>query len=263
MKHMRIFAVLASLITVGAPVAAQVMENVAKLSVRSGWSENANTHVAGLQIDLAPGWKTYWRQPGDAGIPAQFTWSGSKNIDKIQVLWPRPKVTWDYGMRSLVYETRVVLPLIITTKGDGPMNLKGRVMIGVCEDVCIPVEYKINTRIPRNGTSDRALQTAIDAQPVVKRTKVTCEFAPYKTGLKATLSIKTPKLGAEEHMAVEFADPDLWVGTPALSRQGGTLKAEVTVLANSGQMPLIDRAGLRTTLIAGTKAVEFRGCQAR
>ena len=263
MTYLRPLAVLASLITLAAPAAAQVMDSVAKLSIRTGWSEGADTHIAGLQIDLAPGWKTYWRQPGDVGIPAQFTWAGSGNVENIKVLWPRPKVTMDYGMRSLGYDTRVVLPLVMTTQGNGPVRLKGRVMFGVCEDVCIPVEYKIDTTIQRGGTSDRALQAAIDAQPSVKRAKVVCEFTPYKTGLKVKLSIKTPALGKEEHMAVEFADPDLWVGTPELTRQGGTLSAQVKVLANSGQMPLIDRAGLRTTLIAGTKAVEFRGCQAR
>ncbi len=246
-----------------APATAQVMTDVSKLSIRSGWSEGATRHIAALQIDLAPGWKTYWRQPGDVGIPAVFNWSGSENVRSVEVLWPRPQVSFDYGMRSLGYDTQVVLPIVVTTKAGGPIKLKGRVMFGVCEDVCIPVEYKFDAKIARGSTSDRAIQAAIDAQPRLKNVKVTCSFSPYKSGLQATLTLQTPRLGATEHMAVEFSDPDLWVGVPTLQRTANTLTAQVKILANNGKRPLIDRAGVRTTLIAGPNAIEIRGCQAR
>ncbi len=242
---------------------AQIVDNVVQVSFRSGWTQSDGTHIAGMQIDLAPGWKTYWRQPGDVGIPPQFDWTGSENLENLSVLWPRPKVTWDFGARSIGYDTRVILPLVIHPKHDGPITLRGRLSIGVCEDVCIPVDMNLKVSLKRTGATDAALSAAIKAQPDVKRTKVVCSFQPFDGGVYARLSIKTPKLGADEHMAVEMDDRDLWIGTPKLSRNGRDLRAEVKILSNSGKTPAIQRAGLRTTLISGNRAVEFHGCQAR
>src|SRR5512136_615401 len=46
--------------------------------------------LAGVQIRLNPGWHTYWRSPGDSGVPPEFDWSGSKNLKQAQVLYPAP-----------------------------------------------------------------------------------------------------------------------------------------------------------------------------
>ena len=58
----------------------------------AGWEEAAGRRLAGLVVDLAPGWKTYWRKPGEAGIPPTLDWSGAENLAGGEVLWPAPVV---------------------------------------------------------------------------------------------------------------------------------------------------------------------------
>src|SRR5204862_1429203 len=50
----------------------------------------AKSHLAGVEITLGEGWKTYWRMPGDAGVPPNFDWAGSTNVARLEVLYPAP-----------------------------------------------------------------------------------------------------------------------------------------------------------------------------
>ena len=52
---------------------------------------------AGILVELEPNWKTYWRVPGDTGIPPQFDWTGSKNAGAIEVGYPVPSRFQDAG----------------------------------------------------------------------------------------------------------------------------------------------------------------------
>ena len=90
------FAITA-LFLAAAPVSAQMPDTLAEAEIAPGWREG-NTHVAGLTIRLAPGWKTYWRAPGDAGIPPGFNWSGSSNVAGVRVQFPVPSVFTQSGI---------------------------------------------------------------------------------------------------------------------------------------------------------------------
>ena len=54
--------------------------------------------MAAVEIRLAPGWHTYWRVPGEAGIPPRFDWSGSQNLAAVAYEWPRPEIIVSYGI---------------------------------------------------------------------------------------------------------------------------------------------------------------------
>ena len=97
----------------------------------------------GLQIKLAPGWKTYWRSPGDSGIPPRFDWTGSRNVKDAVVLWPLPDLFETYGLFSWGYHDEVVFPIDIALAEPGkPVDLKLSLQIGICENVCIPVTHE-------------------------------------------------------------------------------------------------------------------------
>jgi DsbC/DsbD-like thiol-disulfide interchange protein len=95
---------------------------------------------AGIDIGLAEGWKTYWRMPGDAGVPPQFEWAGSENIDSIDVLWPAPHRFTEQDGDTVGYKERVIFPVhALPKKADGPVHLRLQAFFGVCSEVCIPV----------------------------------------------------------------------------------------------------------------------------
>ena len=111
------------------------------ISEREGVAGRDSLRI-GLQIKLAPGWKTYWRTPGDAGIPPNFDWSGSENLKDASVSWPLPESFETYGLTSWGYQDEVVFPVEVSLKEAGePLELKLRLQLGICEKVCIPYEH--------------------------------------------------------------------------------------------------------------------------
>src|ERR1700750_3504451 len=100
--------------------------------------------LGGIALQLQPGWKTYWRTPGDSGVPPRFDFSKSENVEAVTVLWPAPQKFDDgAGGVSLGYHDQVVLPLRIVAKSvDKPVTLRAAVNYAVCEKLCIPVDAK-------------------------------------------------------------------------------------------------------------------------
>src|ERR1700741_2736041 len=98
--------------------------------------------LGGIAIQLQPGWKTYWRTPGDSGVPPRFDFSKSDNVEAVTVLWPAPMKFEDgAGGFSLGYKQQVVLPLRIVAKNnDKPVTLRASISYAVCDKICIPVE---------------------------------------------------------------------------------------------------------------------------
>ena len=99
---------------------------------------------AGLLIELEPGWKTYWKIPGDAGIPPQFDWTGSSNLESVEVMYPIPGRFKDLSGETVGYHDQVVFPLMVKSKNpDEPVSLKLSMFFAVCKDICIPVNSEI------------------------------------------------------------------------------------------------------------------------
>ncbi|HAE03121.1 MAG TPA: copper-binding protein, partial [Rhodospirillaceae bacterium] len=93
----------------------------------------------GLQFRMQPGWKIYWRSPGDAGLPPVADWTGSDNVDAVSMQWPVPKRFEIFDIGTLGYEDAVVFPLTVTPIHPGaPIQLNGEIDFLVCEEICIP-----------------------------------------------------------------------------------------------------------------------------
>src|SRR5690349_20532009 len=93
----------------------------------------------GLEFKLNPGWKTYWRSPGEAGLPAQVDWSESENLAEATVAWPVPKRQVLLGIETMGYEGDLVLPVVARPAKPGePVKLRATVDYLVCEKICVP-----------------------------------------------------------------------------------------------------------------------------
>jgi DsbC/DsbD-like thiol-disulfide interchange protein len=101
----------------------------------------ATVHRAGIEIRLAPGWKTYWRYPGDSGIPPRFDFSGSQNVDSVTLLWPAPQRLADESGTSIGYKHDVVFPLdVLPQDPTKPVMLALKIDYAVCEKICVPAD---------------------------------------------------------------------------------------------------------------------------
>ncbi|WP_407156762.1 protein-disulfide reductase DsbD domain-containing protein [Bradyrhizobium sp. STM 3557] len=131
-------------------------------------SRSGTVLLGGVALQLQPGWKTYWRSPGDSGVPPRFDFSKSDNVEAVTVLWPAPtKFDDGAGGHSLGYHDQIVLPLRIVTKNaDKPVTLRADVSYAVCEKICIPVDAKAELAFTSvASTEDAALFAALDAVP--------------------------------------------------------------------------------------------------
>ena len=117
------------------------------------WRDRAAVRVllGGIAIQLQPGWKTYWRNPGDSGVPPRFDFSKSDNVEAVTVLWPAPKKFDDgAGGTSLGYKKQVVLPLRIVAKNaDKPVTLRAqRQLRRLRQDSAFPSKPQPNSPLP-------------------------------------------------------------------------------------------------------------------
>jgi DsbC/DsbD-like thiol-disulfide interchange protein len=113
-----------------------------KASLISGGREGG-VWQAGILVELEPEWKTYWRMPGDSGIPPQFDWAGSKNSAAIEVGFPVPRRFNDAGGETIGYHDQVVFPVFVTPeKPEAAVSLQLNMFFAVCKDICIPAKAK-------------------------------------------------------------------------------------------------------------------------
>src|SRR5688500_6987418 len=99
----------------------------------------ARVYRGGVHITLQPGWKTYWRYPGDSGVPPQFDFAGSENLAAAEVLYPAPHSFQDGAGTSIGYQDTVIFPVRVTPRDPSqPVKLNAKIDYAVCEKLCIP-----------------------------------------------------------------------------------------------------------------------------
>jgi DsbC/DsbD-like thiol-disulfide interchange protein len=117
---------------------------------------------AGVEFKLQSGWKTYWRYPGDSGVPPEFDFNGSENIASVTVLYPAPERFADGGGYSIGYKNSVIMPLRIIPRDDKkPVLLRMKLDYAVCETLCVPVKATLELPLSRiEGSLDSTLDAA-------------------------------------------------------------------------------------------------------
>ena len=101
--------------------------------------------VLGLKVILSPGWKIYWRNPGDAGLPPEIKWSNTNKIQSLKLLFPSPIRFNFYDIETFGYENKVIFPLEIKNLGNNK-KLSGSLDFSaqVCSKICVPVKKIFN-----------------------------------------------------------------------------------------------------------------------
>lgn len=115
-----------------------------------GLDAPARARLAAVVVRLQPGWKTYWRMPGDGGVPPRFDFSGSENLEAVHVLWPAPtRHTYPMAGDVIGYENTVVFPLLVIPADPArPVRLSMRLDFGVCGKICMPATATATLVLP-------------------------------------------------------------------------------------------------------------------
>lgn len=227
-----------------------------------GWQQRDGSRMAAIEIRLKPGWHTYWRVPGEAGIAPELDWSGSRNLASVAYRWPRPEVFEQFGLTSFGHSGRLVLPVVLTPEDPGkPIEASARIDFGACDEICTPAEAEVSARLapgaPQAGRAviAAALATAPLGAAAAGITDAACELVPEASGpvLRAdvTFDADAHPFG---HAIFESAGRPIGLGAGAA--RGRVLRAEAPLLPGA----TIDRSTLRLTLVGDGEAVEVIGC---
>jgi DsbC/DsbD-like thiol-disulfide interchange protein len=227
-------------------------------------SRSGSVLLGGIGFQLQPGWKTYWRTPGDSGVPPRFDFSKSDNVEAVTVLWPAPtKFDDGAGGNSLGYHDQIVLPLRIVAKNtDKPVTLRADVNYAVCEKLCIPVEASAELAFNSvASTEDSALFAALDTVP-----------KPANVGDPNPLTIRDVKREGKSEVLVDVVTPDerpvnLFVEGPTpdwglpvpklVEHSPPGVKRFVFQLDGVPPGTNPEGAALKLTLVGGDRAYEF------
>jgi len=101
--------------------------------------------LIGLEFKLEPGWKIYWRQPGDSGLPPELDFSSSKNLSSYEIKWPYPiKELEAANILTNIYKDNVIIPIKISVIDKSKtLYLDAALSFQVCKDICIPLETSL------------------------------------------------------------------------------------------------------------------------
>ena len=220
--------------------------------------------LGGIAFQLQDGWKTYWRTPGDSGVPPRFDFSKSDNVEAVTVMWPAPRQFDDgAGGTSLGYKHQVVLPLRIVAKNpDKPLTLRADINYAVCEKLCVPVEAKAELAFASvASTEDGALSEALNAVP-----------KPANIGDPNPLTIRDVKRDGKNNVLVDVTapetkdlslyvegpTPDWALPVPKLVEQSPPgVKRFIFELEGLPPGANPEGAALKLTLVGGGKSYEF------
>ena len=266
-----LIAALAALVApLGTPPALAQFEgrsaaDVVAVSFMPGWRMANGNHMAAVRISLAPGWKTYWRAPGEGGVPTIITLTEAPGIDGMAIHWPSPDVFFVNGMRSIGYHDEVILPVEFALNQQGEVAIAGEIDLGVCLDVCMPVTLNLEGLLPPATDRVHEIGLALSDRPLTATEagagRATCAVQPIADGLRVTVSVDMPTTGNDETLVLEHRNPGIWVSEATTRREGATIRAVADVIppGRPGPFPL-SRSDLRITVIGSRMAVELDGC---
>lgn len=231
----------------------------ARVRLVAGGSDGA-ARLAALEMDLAPGFKTYWRHPGESGLPPSFDWAGSKNLDRVEVLWPAPHRFEDAGGVTYGWDRDVLIPLRVVPKHpDKSVRLFLKLAYGVCKDICVPNAADLALDLPPGDGPHRERVAAALARVPTPRPLGAEGFLavlsaePKAEGAKGAVAVRV-RAGTEATLFVEAPDGWYLAAERPPARSGDVAEFRVEVLERpreaAGPLPL------RLTLVAGERAIE-------
>ncbi|MGD9918188.1 MAG: protein-disulfide reductase DsbD domain-containing protein [Paenirhodobacter sp.] len=259
------FTCLAPLLLAAAPLAAQdapapLPPGLEGAELLDGWQAPDGHRVAAIRIDLDPGWKTYWRTPGDAGVPPRIDFAGSHNVAGVKVIWPAPVVFDQNGLRTVGYHDEMILPLEITPADpSAPVRLNADLDMGVCHDICVPVQLELDADLDGPGAPDAEIRAAMAAEPAPRPGAAHCALEPIADGMRVTATIDMPP-AADEVALFELRSTPMWVSDSESYREGGQMIASAEFVPESGKPFALDPGDLRITVLSAAGAVQIDGC---
>jgi DsbC/DsbD-like thiol-disulfide interchange protein len=221
---------------------------------------------AGVELKLAPGWKTYWRYPGDSGVPPRFEFDQSENVKSVTVLWPAPLRFDDSDGTTIGYKGNIVFPLRIEAKDrTRPVTLRLRLDYAVCEKICVPVDAKADLVVDgKTQANDAAVAAAERVVPKPQALRAAAPLSVVNVAVdhaakpaRVVVEVAAPKdaavvmfaEGPTPEWALPLPEPVDGAGDPSRRKFAFTLDGVPSGVSPKG-------AVLKLTAVSGGQAIE-------
>lgn len=224
--------------------------------VTTGTADASGRLSGALHIELKPGWKTYWRDPGASGVPPQIDITKAPGITKAELSYPAPG-RHDDGYGSWAgYDRTVALPVTFTVANPKENTvIEAGVFLGICQTICIPVQAQLKV----DPSSDAS--NAEDAELVKSALASLPQKATDIFGAK-TLPGEKDKLIVEATAPGDAKSVDLFVagergyllGAPTRAEKDGKIVFSIPILGRPDKAA--QGSGLPYTLTTPSGAVE-------
>lgn len=215
--------------------------------------------IAFVEIVMPAGWKTYWRNPGDAGgLPPSFDTSKSENVSTSDVLYPAPMRLADVAGETIGYKEQARFPIKLTVADTSkPVVLRVNAHFGVCKDICVPLQasYELNVAPGSVGPAEGALREALDRVPLPAANAPPgaprLASAQVATGAPDQLSFVAtyPGGGAGADLFIEAPDGLYVPMAKRLQATGDTVEFRST-FASAGELQQILGKPLKITVVS-------------
>lgn len=231
-----------------------------KADLLTGRAEAGQPDVTwiGIRIDLGPGWKTYWKSPGDAGLPPEFDWSGSSNLVTAEVNWPAPSRLSIQGFETVGYTDQVLFPVAIKVRDpsvDTSIHLK--LAVYACSTICVREERVLTATIlpGADGVSQKTINAwrAKVPKPMSEVLSV-LSVERSETGpasLQIRISSSKPLLAPDAFIE---SDPPLSADTPVVTFDHDN-RATLTINLPGATAESIRARPVTATITSGDAAV--------
>lgn len=236
-----------------------------RVTLLRGWQLEDGSYQAGLEFTLNPGWKTYWRAPGPAGLPPVFSWEGSSNIGEVTFDWPIPKVIDQNGMITLGYVEHFVLPIRFTPAEKGPVRIVMSLNFGVCSDICVPAQAVFLTQLDgadREGAAQ--IEAALNHQPQSAEgaglEDISCAVETRANGYEITAQLSFAEAIEAPLTVIEYSTQDIWIDMTESQSLGGAITANAPMQFYGGGALDMDMSEITVSVFGTERAVEIQGC---
>jgi suppressor for copper-sensitivity B len=206
-----------------------------------------------LEFRLAPGWKIYWRTPGEAGLPPTIDLLADGDAVISQIKWPVPKRFNAFGFDNFGYESAVVLPLQVSGHRLGSsVQLRGQIEALVCADICVPLGGSVALTMPAGPASP-----TVDSRAIAQATAL----VPRQAAGNPLFAVERVWQAADAlHMqfAAALAIDDVFIeGVAGVAFKKPRMNGNDAVIAIETSTPL-DLVGrdITATIIAGEQFAE-------
>ncbi len=220
---------------------------------------------AGLQFELQPGWKIYWRAPGDAGYPPNVDWSGSDNFADAEMLWPVPHRFSLFGLETFGYSDAVVLPIDgrVERPGDA-VRISANVDYLICEQICIPRQAVLDLDLPPGTMAPSPEGALLDSYRALVPGDGTAVGLTLQEAV-LTGDVSEPVLRVTARSESRFQTPDVLIeappgfsfGKPTTDvRDGGTIAVIELPVVGAPAQAVLEGKRLTLTITDGLRGME-------